>query len=321
MKKLIGILLLTLVTQAHAASAAQDANFGFLDLLIWQFNEAGSENWAERIEAPGLTQSGVLLSVPFHWNTGVRAGIGHRFSGSEIDVKLVYTNFKTQASDSATGFLYSPFDGNYFANNTNGAQFGPSYRGANVSWHVNYNTLDLQAGRSFQPSNRLALHPFVGLKAATINQAFNTNWLNPVNVVNFTVASEDLKNNFAGIGPSFGVDSTWSLYQSPKMSLNLLGNIATALLVGHWNFNEIYTNNAPTTINVNVSSVNAVSPYVGGLMGLEWLNHLDRADVRVRLAYEGQVWFNQLQFYSLDMGRTNHLLSVQGSDLEFLVNF
>jgi hypothetical protein len=54
---------------------------------------------------------------------------------------------------------------------------------------------------------------------------------------------------------------------------------------------------------------------------LEWIDSFPKADVKVRLGYEGQVWFDQVQFNTLNSGRLNDIMSLQGGLLSFSVNF
>lgn len=325
MKKLIGIFLLSCAANALAAStnfntATNNANFGFLDILVWNANEGSADNWAKSITVPRLQASNELIDAPFNVNTGFRIGFGHNFNQGAFDVTLAYTKFQTQAANSATGVVYSSFDGNYFANNTNGASFGPNYASANIRWQIFYNTVDLNLGRHFTLDKILQCHPYLGLKAASINQNIYTNWLNPSTPTNFTAAIEDLKQNFWGIGPTVGVDTTWPMYEGTHQSFDLVGNMAAGLLWGHWTFNEVYANNAPLTINVYQQSLTSTAAMADALLGLQWNYQYNTALISVRLAYEAQVWFNQVRFYELDGGRLNDPMSLQGANLEFRLN-
>lgn len=327
LKKLIWIVISALTAgagagaEAHAATFNNGPRFGFIDLLTWQVRESSAENWAQLISPAGTQRSIKIIDAPFNWNEGIRIGIGYIFPEDCYDLTLAYTHYQTNASNHASGMVFSSFVGNYFANNTNGANFGPTYHSANIHWQFIYNNIDLNLGRNFKLDPLLQLHPFIGLKAASINQKIVTHWFNPTTAINFTHANEDLTNNFWGIGLSMGVDSAWPIFVGDCQSLSLLGNIALGLLWGHFNFSELYTNNAPTTIRVKVSNVNGASPVANGFLGLEWIKQFLTADIRVRLGYEAQIWFNQIQFYSLNMGRINRPVSLQGGDLEFRFNF
>lgn len=315
MKKLIGMLALGFMVNAYAV-VNPNSNFAYVDLLFWQCREGGADNWAQIITPAGIQRTAKPIDAPFNWNEGIRLGAGHSFNPSD-DIVLILTHYNTKANSQASGIVYSSFLANYFANNTNGANFGPSYQSATIRWNIFYNTADIDLGHHFNLDRFLQLHPHVGFKVAEINQTVYTNWLNPTTTTDFTAATENLKNNFWGIGPSIGIDMTWPIFCWEQQSFNLVGNVATALVWGHWSFKDIYNNNKPVTITSHVSSVNGLSPMLGGLLGIEWMKHLTKWDFSIRLGYEEQVWFNQLQFYTLDMGRVNRSLSFQGGNLEF----
>lgn len=313
-KKLIGMLLLfTSVASAHTA--------GFIDLLWWEARESGADNWAQIITPAGEQRSATLIDAPFDWHTGFRIGFTHALGPDCYDVTLAYTHYQTTASNHVNGPVFSAFDGNFFANNTDGSDFGPNYQSASIRWKFFYNTIDLDLGRPFKLDPVLQLHPHIGIKAASINQKIYTSWFNPTVATNFTVASENVKNDFWGIGPTIGVDTRWPIYCSTCQSLHLIGNVTAGLLWGQWHFNEVYSNNSPVNITVKLDSVYGASPMADGLLGLEWLYRFAKSDVSVRLAYEAQVWFDQLQFYSLNLGRLNKPVSLQGGNVEFRIKF
>lgn len=321
MKKLIWIFSLVITTNLHAATLNHNTTFGFVDALLWQARAGGTDDWAQIIPPAGTSRNIQVLDVPLEWNYGVRIGIGEIFNDGAFDVVLIYTHYNTTASSQASGNVYSSFLANYFADNTNGANFGPHYHSATIRWQFFYNTADLNLGRNFIIDPVLQLHPYVGLKAASINQKIYSNWYNPIVPTNFTHATENLKNDFFGVGPMLGVDSTWPIYKCAHQSINLIGNLAAGLLWGHWNFKDAYANNAPTTITSYVDSVNGSAPVVIGVLGLQWNYQFPTSLLNIGLGYEGQAWFNQTQFYSLNMGRNNRPIYIQGGDLAFRFAF
>lgn len=317
MKKLIWIVLIAIAAEAHAVNDSHASTFGYIDLLSWQVRESGAENWAQTISPAGTERTVQLIDAPFNWNTGIRVGIGHVFNYDGYDISLTYTHYQTTATNQASGYVYSSFDANYFVNNTNGANFGPTYSSADIRWQFLYNSIDLNLGHDFKIDSVLQAHPHLGLKAASINQNIDSNWQDPIPSTNFTVATETLENDFSGLGPTIGVDTTWPIYTGPCQSFALIGNIDGGLLWGHWHFNDVYNNNIPVTVTTHVSSVNGVAPMIAGVLGLQWTKQFAKSDISIRLAYEEQLWFNQVQFYSLSMGRINRPVSLQGGNLEF----
>lgn len=320
MKKIIWILFFSFAVSAQAATYNNPRNYAAIDLLVWQAREGGADNWTKTITAPGAQQTAQLYEAPFSWNEGVRLTLG-RFFTKDSDAFLAITHYTATATNQASGTVYSSLDANYFANNTNGANFGPSYSSANINWKINYNTFNAEIGHIFPIDSILTLHPHLGLKLASINQDIKTNWFNPTTTNTFTTASENLKNNFSGIGPVFGVDSVWPIFSEPNQSFSIIGNIAAALVCGQWSFKDVYSNNQPTTITVNSNNVRGLSPMINGLLGVQWDIKLSTSELSARLGYEEEIWFNQMQIYFLDTGKMNRTTTFQGGNLQIKLNF
>jgi hypothetical protein len=321
LKKLIWILLFAFTAEAHAVTSRKEPTFGFIDLLMWQVRESGADNWGQLAISSGSKTLYRVLDAPFDWNTGVRIGFGHEFNQGGYDVMLAYTHYQTTASNQASGTVISSFDGNYFVNNLDGAALDIPYHSANIRYQFFFNTVDLNLGRNYKIDSVLEFHPYIGLKAASINQYIYSNWLNPVTPTTFTAGTENLKNNFSGMGPTLGVDSDWSIYNGHHQSVDLIGNLVGGLLYGHTTFSDVYSNNQPITITIHNNSINGASPMVGGFLGLQWSSQFAKSDISIRAGYEAQIWFNQVQFYSLNLGKIIRPLSLQGGDIEFRFNF
>ncbi len=320
LKRVIWILFFSFTVTANAATDVKLPNYAAIDLLFWQVREGGADNWSKTITAPGAQQTAELHEAPFSWNTGVRLTLGHFFA-KDSDAIFALTHYNATATDQASGIVYSSLDANYFANNTDGAHFGPSYQSANINWKIYYNTLDTEIGHYFPIDNVLTLHPHLGLKFASINQDIKTNWFNPTTTTTFTTASENLKNNFSGVGPVMGVDSLWPIYSGPNQSFAVIGNFAAALVYGVWTFKDVYHNNQPTTITVNSNSIRGLSPMLNGLLGIQWDKKFSTSELNIRLGYEEQIWFNQMQIYFLDTGKMNRSTTLQGCNLQIKLTY
>lgn len=321
LKKWVWIFLFVFTAEVHAVTSRNKPTFGFVELLMWQVRESGADNWGQLATTSGSQTLFKVLDAPFNWDTGVRIGIGHEFNQGEYDVILAYTHYQATASNQASGVVISSFDGNYFANNLNGTSLDLSYKNANIRYQFFFNTVDLTLGKNYKLDSTFQFHPYIGIKAASINQNIYSNWMNPTTTTTFSAGTENLKNNFSGVGPTIGVDSNWSIYTNTTQSIALAGNLIGGLLYGHTSLSDIYANNQPTTITVHNNSINGVSPMLGGLLGLQWNCHFAKSDISIRLGYEAQIWFNQVQFYSLNLGKIIRPVSLQGGDVEFRFNF
>jgi hypothetical protein len=310
----------------------------FADALFWNVREGAAENWAQIITPQNLTWTNIstatVVEAPFDWRTGMRFGAGvQRNDGSELTVS--YTNFRTSARSQAAGEVYSAFMGNFYIGNPDGADYGPHYRQAGIWWDFDFHTIDFEVGRNYAIGTNLELRPFLGLKAAMINQTINSSWFNPIDtltltphqpiihIYDFTSAVENMNLNFWGIGPSLGTTITMPLCSKDRYSLKLFGTPSGAIMFGRWTFSEQYKNNAPTpvTITINMDPITGAATMLRGLMGIEWEQRFARATSTVRLGYEAQLWLNQMQFYSYNIGRLNNVTSLQGGFLEWQVKF
>jgi hypothetical protein len=331
LKKVFFIFLLAFTSPLYGYQHTEGSTFVFSDALLWKLREGSADNWAQELSPRNIEQQpGKLIDVPFNWDTGFRLGIGYH-GQSDWDTVATYTNYHTNATSHATGNVYSAYLGNFFADNTDGIHFGPYYQAASMRWKFLFDSVDLELGRTFHIDSVLTLRPFIGLKTAMINQSMDSHWQNPTlrdpfdpNLTlpaNFTSATEELKNNFWGIGPAIGVNTTWPFYTTPKQRLSVFGDVSGALLWGHWSFKDHYQNDAPISIAINNSDITSGATMARGIIGLEWTRYFSAADFTVRLGYEAQVWFNQLQYYSFNVGRLNNLMSLQGGTLDFCLNF
>lgn len=308
----------------------------FFDLLMWQAREVSDDNWGQTLTPSDINGQINFLDVPFKSHPGFRVGLGYDNKDNPFDIQLYYTGYKTRGinrADVNSGEIHSAFSGNFYANNLAGDGIsGPYYHHAGINWDILYNTVDLEVGRKAKIGQVLDLHPFIGLKGGSINQTLHTYWQDPfkpttlssptpVPITTFSSATETLKNNFWGIGPSMGLGSTWHLYMTPERSFNLVGNISGAILWGHWKFSDVYRNNTPLSISIMNEPATSAAPMAKGYLGLEWTNQFNHANVSVRLGYEEQIWFNQIQYYIFEMGRANDSLALYGGVLDFSIHF
>ncbi|MDR3624097.1 MAG: Lpg1974 family pore-forming outer membrane protein [Chlamydiales bacterium] len=295
----------------------------FADLLVWNATESGADNWAQVFSTSGFSPTIDVLDVAFDWNPGIRLGLNWDMGYDGWDTQFFYTWFCTHGYDQdmapAGGYVASSFIGNFFANNSGGTGLsGPKYQSANIKWSLYFSIFDWELGRNFQVANILTLRPFIGLKGGWINQRIDSNWQNPIDTTpSFTSAVENLKNDFWGIGPSLGLNTKWDL----GSSFHFFGDFSGALLWGHWTFADLYQNNVPESVTVNLSNINGVAPMTRAFMGFGWQKCWSGSRICMRLGYEMQFWLNQLQYYVYNTARLNNQLSFQGGVFDFCYDF
>jgi len=310
----------------YASEFTEPSSFALIEALVWQLRAGSAENWGQDIPPDGAQKEINILKVPFQWSPGFRLGLGHVLKNNGWDTAFYYTHYQTNGTDQArvsSGGIFSPFLGNFFVNNTSGGSItaSPNYGSANIKWKFFFNTFDLELGRRFKIDKLLQLRPFIGLKSGIINNHISSSWQNPTNTNNFTSAVENLKNDFWGIGPTLGLDTSWHVYKTPKTAINIFGNFSGALMWGHWQFSDLYQNNANVSVAVNSSSFNNGCTMGRALLGIQWEKLLASSKFGIRIGYEIQVWYNQMQYYSYNEGRLSNLISLQGGVLGMYFNF
>ncbi len=306
----------------------KENSFGiFADVLVWSAKESGTDNWAQVFSGSGTSESIDLRQVSFHWNVGYRVGFDWGMRHDRWDTQLYYTWFRAKGSDHAStnGEIASSFLGNFYINNPNGEGTGPTYRNACIQWTILFNMFDWDLGRNYWVSRALSLRPFIGLKGGWIDQTVHSKWEDP-NVADpevFGVATENLKNDFWGIGPSFGLDTRWKLGAVCIHSFNLFGDFSGALMWGHWRLKDVYKNDAPQEVAIVLPHISGAASMFRAFMGFGWdaTFNKERLNFSLRLGYEAQFWLDQLQFYSFNRGRLANELTLQGGTVDVRFDF
>lgn len=301
----------------------------FVDSLIWTAREAGTDCWAEGITSGPSFISNNLEHVHFGWDLGFRIGACYEIKHDEWDTQLVYTWFKTQGKDHASrgpGSMHSTFLGNFYVNNAEGAGItGPAYESASIQWAIKLQIFDVELGRNFWMSKSVKLRPFIGAKGGWIDQCIHSKWYKPHldKAPFFNLGIENIKNNFWGIGPEMGINSTWTLFTGNHHSFSFFEDISGALMYGHWSFGDVFNNDSNQKIIIDSQPINGGASMLRLCTGLAWNAEWrqNRYQWCTKLGYEAQCWLNQLQFYSFTGGRLCNQLTLQGVTFEFCFGF
>lgn len=304
----------------------------FADLIYWTAREAGADCWAEVITTTSSTSTNDLHDVDFGWDPGFRVGIGYGMNHDQWDTQAYYTWFHTKGKDSISSSpntVHSSFVGNFYVSNPTGLGLsGPAYQSASIDWTIRFNMFDWELGRNFWVSPSLALRPFAGIKGGWIHQSIDSIWENPAfvgtqftNPQFFTTGTEKLKNNFWGLGPSIGINTTWNIFTNQCHLLHLFGDFSGAIMWGHWNFHDAFNNDIGQHISVGMDNINSGASTLRAFMGFGWEVHLSTGRFSTKLGYETQIWLDQLQYYSFTGGRLSNELTLQGGTLAFTFDF
>ena len=300
----------------------------FANLIFWTAREAGADAWAEVITSDGNLSSNNIEQVHFGWDPGFKIGFGYGMKHDLWDTQASYTWFHTRGKDfisSRPGTVHSAYLGNFYVNNQDGSGLsGPAYQRASIDWTIHFNMFDWELGRKFWINKSLTLHPFLGIKGGWIDQSIQTKWENP-NLSGssfFNIGTENLKNNYWGIGPKAGINSKWNLFDN-QSQFYIFGDFSGALMWGHWSFADVFQNDISEKISVELQNLNSGSSMMQMFMGFGWDTKFKQNRYRfsTKLGYEMQFWLDQLQFYSFTAGRLVNMLTLQGGTLEFNFDF
>lgn len=294
----------------------------FADMLLLKADEIAT--WALKVDFMPFTTSGgesavrfsqTPKSVSFDWDFGIRAGLSYRFEGDRWDTRLYYTWFQTSGKDSsqanAESNITTALLGEWLT-------FGFASNAGHIQWHIVLNAIDWELGRDCPLSKGLSFRPYLGLKGAWINQTVHSQWTSKENK-----ATENLKNDFWGLGPKGGVNTNWYLGSVNDHSFNLFGDTSIALLGGNWTFKDLQK----TSMNSSIKSINpstwAATFMFYGLMGFSWdvMFNKNRSNFGVRVGYEFQYWHDQLKIFTFLEGTLHAALVLQGGMLDVHVNY
>lgn len=295
----------------------------FADLTLWRAEQGGTEWSAENIDDNGVGET-TFKKTDFDWDWGFKVGIGYNMmKHDQWDMQLYYTWFRAEqetnagiavpATLTATTGVDPFFTG---ASDVNGSVF----QSGENHWHIHYNMFDWELGRGYMVSKHLALRPHVGVKGGWIHQKVHGHF----NTFNNVETTYEAKNNFWGVGPSGGINTKWELGNYETHYFSLFADFAGAWMWGHWDVHHESFDDTGVAQKSNNLSRDLGAVMLQGFMGFGWDTnfHDDRCHFAMRLGYEVQHWFNQLQFFPPGNAfRYNYDLTLQGGTLDFRFDF
>lgn len=293
----------------------------FEDLLYWHASQQTTSIWAYQFSLNSSpmdpTSQGTYFTEPntyFGWSPGLRLGIQYT-PDNYLDTKLYWTHFSTKTNDSLTApsgtWLLPQFFNGFTTTNV--------YNSAELNWNLEMNMMDVKVGHPYNPLDTLIIHPSIGIKGGTINQSLHSKWQMTVLDIPLYNATENLKNNFAGLGPSLSLESIWRLYKS----FSILGDLETALLWGHWNIEDDFHRPNPlfyTQKTIQSNTSDSLGTFMAGyFLGFEW-SFQAKALVTLRAGYEMQFWSNQLRLPIFQALPIHGDLTLQGGICAIYIN-
>ncbi|MCB1067680.1 MAG: hypothetical protein KDK56_05800 [Simkania sp.] len=265
------------------------------------------------------------LDQDWEFDPGFRVGLGYNFDYDDWDLHTYYTWLysypKTSSSvpadtlDSDNGqFIVGLFASNPFTNN--GSTTFELFEKARSNWQLQFNAWDLDLGRSYYVSKRLALQPIAGLKAALIRQHLGTHYSRPAskggendNFINMSVRE---KSRFWAVGPKLGVFGSWELGYGFSINADVHG----ALVYGENTTHVTYKGqrNSGDTLSLRLTDETyRLRPMAYLNLGLEWGRCFwDWMYFSLHLGWETQYWWHQMNFTSFNDTTPEGDLSLTG---------
>ena len=287
----------------------------YTQFLYWFTGETLDFAYVEKGDPDNFDHSYKILD--FDGAPGFRVGFGYNLSYDGLDTQASYTWFHSTGSSQAKGVVTSvslaarlsalePFD--LITADTN----------------LHYNIFDVDLGRNFFISKRIAIRPSLGIKGGWINQIIHVNVAKYDVLDLINIYGQDVfHNNFSGVGPKGGATGKLLLGDVNKGCFSILGTLEAAYLWGSWDISDKYLDTLGTKISLKTSPRNFGAMVCHGLIGLGWdcSFNKDRKHFSVQLGYEIEDWLNYLQIFTNISGSQNTDLILQGVNFGMRVDF
>lgn len=285
----------------------------FIDLLIWDASEQTEGIWSSITTSPSVnTINASPQFVEFKWEPGLRGGFLFHSDPCFWDSKIYWTYFST-----SKGYNFPPVGQTLTSQFFSGFLSLDVFFGADLNWDLAMNMLDYTASHAFKLSDNLIFRPAIGVKAGTIRQNIHVTW----DAVIYE-ATETVKNNFAGVGPTLGLDLQWELFEN----FVLVGDLSAAWMWGNWKGRDVYNRPgaalgliSPATITSYLNNSKLGTMMFNYFLGLEWV-YEGRSTLTFKLGYEMQLWANQLRLISFQQLPLHGDLTLQGATCRIYID-
>lgn len=262
-----------------------------LDILYWMPRVEGTAYaYTNDRNSTTLPINGTTIDLDFHWAWGFRPNVGYFAKYGDWDIEAAVTIFTPRGRSAKTkdpSNMLIPLKGII--------QTSGGVNQVQSNYRLNLYDLTAELGRNFYVNETLALRPSIGLESTWLKQQQTTRYSGGSNLGGDMVLIRDTCH-FWGMGPRFTFGSEWFLGRG----FNIFADIAGALLYGYFDVQYYEARSSSTSQQVTLDNPkHRFAPNLQGCIGFGWrgyVNH-DKNYVNVGLAYEGQYWWNQVQFF------------------------
>lgn len=226
------------------------------DLLIWRAFERDINCDCSAVTIDDLFKSdGSLITdirekdidYLFDWKQGCRVGVGFTLS---------------------TGWTAELYGTSIHVN----AHGHTKNRADHANLKINFTTMDFLISRDFWYNCKFSYAPYMGLRAAWIDQKLNTR-LSGSHIVNGVVQDlifSDFHNKecFWGVGPEIGIELDWHIIDD----FTIFANVDIALLYGRFRtkFDDLESVGPVKTTIMHIDRFNTTVPALDAVFGVRW---------------------------------------------------
>ncbi len=286
--------------------------------LYWRTRQGGMEYAVERSSTtPGVFTDAVSQKLNFEWQSGFRVGLGVHLPRDGWDVYVNYTDFRPEHSSRASGSVFPMliYQGQFpVANVTE----------AHAHWQIEFQTLDMEIGRSYYIARTLTFRPNIGVRGAWIDQHAHFHYKGG-DIPDGQEYKVSEKNDYKGVGIRAGINTNWQF--GGGFSLN--GDVFAALIVGHFAMSQDQKQLDDVKVIDLDSNLKLLSPTAQLFLGLSWDRNFyrDRCHFGLTFGFESQYWWRQNQMERFTDSslpiyvRTDDDLAFYGINLKARIDF
>ncbi len=272
--------------------------------LYWKAYEEGLDYAIKSDSGITNVRDGSVKRMEFGWDWGFRAGLGYQFPNEKMDLSAIWTCYES----SGTNSTHATFPSTLFSVWTYPGAGLSSEAKAKAKASLKMNMVDLLMGATFTPRRFLDIKPFIGLTSAWIDQTMNIHLSggSSTQIVNATVLDDHihLRNNFWGIGPKLGINTTWIL----GWGFSIVGNADVSVFYGIFDLKQ-----DETVALLGITPDNTYSDIDRNRQ------HLLRANLDLMIGMRWDILFNRDRcHFGIEAGWENMLLSGQNQLMRFV---
>ena len=242
---------------------------------------------------------GKQVNLDFDYKPGFKVGIGMNFDYDKWDTFIEYTWFR------GTEHVHK----NINPNNLKVALLpawqipdflDPKYNLGSEKWKLSMDLIDWDLARGYNVGTQLYFRPFIGVRAALIDQSVHVKYINENPTQFFIWPSTFItqKSDSWGIGPRIGLSSNWKLSKEWR----IFGNAEFDILFTQYDLKNIQSS-AVSVANryiVHQDDANYLRAHSELKLGFGWGTYLSSNKYHLDLSadYGFQVFFDQNMFRS-----------------------